>query len=107
MLVAIPSTSAVPPGEEPRSYSGIDEFDTMLRVGDLDRPAAGFEGVVDEPGAGYSYHLPREDGSTPEVKFDAYAEAADYLRRYIAANPPDVATAQLLRIKNWLGGALG
>src|SRR6185436_9172557 len=35
---------------------------------------------IDEPGAGFSYHLPREDGSTPPVVYDAYAEGGDYLR---------------------------
>ena len=45
---------------------------------------------IDEPGAGWSYHLPRADGSTPPFEFDAYAHAADHLRvvfRFLETHP--------------------
>lgn len=45
---------------------------------------------IDQPGAGYSYHLPRADGSTPTYQWDAFADGADYLRflfRFLARHP--------------------
>jgi Serine carboxypeptidase len=45
---------------------------------------------VDAPDCGYSYDLPRADGSAPPVAWDAYAEAGDFLRvlfRFVARHP--------------------
>jgi hypothetical protein len=45
---------------------------------------------IDEPGAGFSYFLPRADGSTPPVEYDSYAQGADHLRvvfRFVERHP--------------------
>ncbi|MFO0547204.1 MAG: hypothetical protein U0271_02385 [Polyangiaceae bacterium] len=64
---------------------------------------------IDEPGAGYSYNLPRADGSSPPVDFDAYAQAGDYLRivfRFLARHP-QLANAPIVIAGESGGGVRG
>lgn len=61
---------------------------------------------VDQPGTGFSYHLPRTDGTSPALGFDTYADAADYLRvllRFIARHP-QLATAPIIITGESYGG---
>ena len=62
---------------------------------------------VDTPGGGYSYFLPRADGSTPAVDWDAYADAADFLRVLFrfAERHPQLAKSEIL-ITGESGGGL-
>ncbi len=70
---------------DPATTAGADFADNPHRWTDFANLL-----YIDEPGAGYSYHMARADGSTPLARFDAYGEAGDYLRilfRFLRRHP--------------------